>query len=184
MQKLTVDPTSHRLRIRTYAEGMFSALAHDLELEAREVGVEASVDGDTFELRLTVPVESIRVVGVLKRGVVDPSVLKAGDKADIEQKIRREILDAASVTVEAAGSLPAGKAKRDVRVKLGAREATLSAEVGVEARDDRYEVRGRAEVALSRLGIKPVKGPLGAFRLKDVVEVLCDLTLRREEPSP
>jgi hypothetical protein len=184
MTDFALDPAASHLKIRTYAEGMLSALAHDLELEVTTFEAEATVQGEAFAIRLTAPVSAIRVAGVLKRGSVDREALKPGDKADIEQKVRREVLDAPAVEVHGEGTLAVsngagGGQRRTVEVSVGPRRASISTAVTIDESPDGYRLRGRSEVRLSALKIKPVKGPLGAFRLKDTVEIAYELTLRR-----
>ncbi len=176
---MKLDAARSRLAIYTEAEGLFSALAHDLELVAEDVRGEAS-EGGSAEVR--VAVASIRVRGVTKRGKLDVGVLSASDRESIERQIRDEILPGAQLV--ARGSLaPSATAKQTTRATIEletqARSTRITCDVSVtdETTDDGRgkRVRGRAEVSLAALGAPPVKGPMGAFRVKDRVRIELDL---------
>jgi hypothetical protein len=159
--------------VHTYAEGLFSALAHDLELAASDLTGDASETGDTAVAEVHVQVASLHVVGVLKKGRVDTSVLSSGDRGTIERQIRDEVL--AGGEIVARGERDAsGRAVVAVRSARGVDRVTcdvaLSRENGARAR-----VTGTAEVSLGALGAPPVKGPMGAFRVKDRVRIEFDL---------
>jgi len=181
MTKLTIDSASSRLTIRTWAEGMLAALAHDLELVAGELSATGELDGDSFQIQLTAPVSAIRVRGTVKRGQVDESGLKPGEKADVEKKIRKDVLKASSVSIEARGTAPEGESdvRCDLTIAVGAGRAVVPTRASVERKElGEIVVKGSATVKLSALSIKPVKGPLGSFKLKDGVEVSYELALR------
>jgi hypothetical protein len=171
-----VAPSS--VALRTRARGLLSRLAHDLEIASEAVEGEATIDGESWTARLAVPSASLRVKGVLHGDVVDPGVLSAGDRAEIERRLREEVLGGArAVTVEAAGASRSGGEATVVlaggreRVRVGLR---VVEEAGV------YTVSATARVSLARLGVREVKGPLGAFRVDDVIEVIGRVTVRAD----
>ncbi len=140
-----------------------SRLAHDLALEAipDEARVTERTDaGGRAELVFTV--SKIRILGAVKRDAVEPGVLSDADRRDIQGKITGAIGPGeirASVTVEGAQgkvtlTLPCGKG---------------TASFPITRAGDTYT--GRARFSLKALGVKPVKGPLNAFRLSDRLEV-------------
>lgn len=147
---MTVTPQDLDVRLHTFAEGLLSPLAHDLELRATPR--ELSDDGG----RITAVFAStdVRVVGAVKRGAVDPSVLSDKDKRDIEHRIQADHL------------------RGDVRVEVSGDEVTVTTTRG------RAVVRAKREgtvlsctLSLSALGLGTIKGPLGVFKLKDAVHV-------------
>ncbi len=171
------EPTS-RLTIRTRASGLLGRLAHDLELEA--TGLEGVVrrDGDRFEATLSF--SGLRVVGVVRGGRVEQSVLSAGDRAEIEARIERDVLPRAQrVQVSVQGSLPHG----DAEVRARGRAARVRVDVRAEGAAQ-HEVIGAARLALSALGVPPIKGPLGAFHVADDVDVELRATLRPSSSEP
>lgn len=181
MTKLTLDSASSKLTIHTWAEGMLSALAHDLELTAGGLSASGSQDGDEFDLELTVPVSSIRVRGTVKGGQVDESGLKPGDKADVEKKIQKDVLKVTSVVAKVRGKAAEGdtEVRCDVNVEVGKGRSSVPTRASVERKASGEVVaKGSAMVKLSELSIKPIKGPLGSFKLKDGVEVSYELILK------
>jgi hypothetical protein len=172
-----IDSGSSRIAIRTRAKGVLATLAHDLELVTTEVRGRAVEEGNSWSAELTVPVESIHVAGALRGERVDPNVLSAADRADIERRLRREVLVAPEVIASGRG---AARDRGEVTVSVGAARATFPTTLQVAPATGRLLARGRAEVSLSALRIREVKGPLGAFKVGDRVEVLYELALGPE----
>jgi hypothetical protein len=173
--RLTLDETSSTLRIRTRATGLLARLAHDLELVARGMRGEASDEGTTWTAELTVPVQQLRVAGTLRGDRLDPSALSTSDRAEIERKMVAEVLGPAEVSVSASGSTrDAGDAKVTVR----GRSARARVVLRLTEQEHGVRVQGETELRLSELGIAEIRGPLGAFKVKDEVRVLFDLVLR------
>ncbi|MEO7096025.1 MAG: hypothetical protein ABI175_22380, partial [Polyangiales bacterium] len=96
------------LRVRTYAKGLFAALAHDLELDlpASELVVD-ELDEGKWSGRIVVAIDAIRVIGVVRRGVVSGDVLSAGDRAEIEKRLREACAPAKTLVVTGAGTVDA-----------------------------------------------------------------------------
>ena len=171
MQSLLVDRGSATLTVRTRAEGLLARLAHDLELTSADVGGAATLDGEAWTADLSMPVASLRVVGALHGDKLDRGTLSAADRARIEQKMREDVFfgGAAILTAAARGaSLTIGEATISIASRSQRVPVTLRAEPSV---DGTTRVTGRFTLSLDRLGAKPIKGPLGAFRVKDAVEV-------------
>jgi hypothetical protein len=158
-----LDRSRSRIAIRTEAVGLFSAVAHDLEIEARDLGGEANVDGDDAKGWIECPIRALHVVGVVKRGRVESNVLSAGDVADIERRIRREVLPVEAIRVE-------GDAKR---LTVHGPHAQQFVAWRADRREENGAVifAGEIGLSLSTLGIPEVKGPLGAFKVADTVRV-------------
>ena len=177
MQSFLVDDSAATLTLRTRAEGLLARLAHDLEITAAGLGGKATLDGESWTADLSVPVASLRVVGALHGEELDREALSASDRAQIEQKMREDVFFAGAtiVTASASGaSLMRGEATITIASRSQRVPITLSAAplVGGAAR-----VTGRFTLSLDRLGAKPIKGPLGAFRVKDAVEVVFAIPL-------
>jgi hypothetical protein len=164
---MKLDASRSRVAISTFAEGLFSALAHDLELLAGDVSGEATESS----AEVHVPVASISVHGAVKRGKVDPSVLSSGDRATIERQIRDELLAGAEVV--ARGERDGQRASIEVTGPRGTSRTTCDAAVTREG--DFTRVKGRFDLSLAALGCPPVKGPMGAFRVSDRVRIDFDL---------
>jgi hypothetical protein len=65
-----------------------------------------------------------------------------------------------------------------VTVSLGGRSARVAHAVHVSAREGGGSLAtGRVDLSLRALGIPEVKGPLGAFRVSDTVEVVYSIVV-------
>lgn len=159
------------ITLRTRAEGLLARLAHDLELTSAEVSGHVDLDGDAWTAELSVPVASLRVVGALHGDAVDSATLSAADRAQIEQKMREDVFFGGARVVTAtarSASLSGGEAT----IAIASRSQRVAFPVSVAAlADDTLGPTGRFTLSLDALGVKPIKGPLGAFRVKDAVEV-------------
>jgi hypothetical protein len=174
-----------RIAVYTFAEGLLSALAHDLELVAGDVTGEANETAEGTVAEVRVRVASLRATGVMKRGKLDVSVLSASDRDAIDRQVREDVLPGGDVVARATSGGQGSRVAIEVRSARGVDRVTCDLALTKEEGDDdeggaRRAVRavrakGRAEVSLSALGSPPVKGPMGAFRVKDRVRVELDL---------
>lgn len=174
MTILTLDPSRSRLVVRTRAKGLLGKLAHDLELESRALSGQVELDGERHAATLTLPSSSLRVVGVLKGGALDRTVLSPSDVADIEARVRRDILRASDVRARAEGT---GRARSRAKATVGGPEAPAELTLSVDARGDELSLTARGTLSLRALGAPEIKGPLGAFKVADELELELDATL-------
>jgi hypothetical protein len=170
MSERKLDDKASTFTIRTRAEGMLSKLAHDLELVAQGATAEVEVEGERWKAALVFPVSEIDVVGTLRGDLVDRGALNRLERMEIKRRIRKEVLPAPSVKVVAEGG-DHTEGRLTVICPRGEQEVPLQ-RLEVEARrDGELVVQGRAFVSLRQLGIKEVKGPLGAFKVSDTIEL-------------
>ncbi len=162
---LTLDATRTDVRIRTRAIGLLATLAHDLEIECRDAS--GTADRDAGTARVEVPVASMRVAGVVRGSRVDANVLSPHDRNEIERKIRGDVLAARSVTIDATLS----GSTATLRVRAAAGECKTTCSVDRAADGDSETIRGRCSLSLRALGVREVKGPMGAFKVDDTVQV-------------
>jgi hypothetical protein len=167
---MKVDPSRSHVAIYTFAEGVFSALAHDLELGVTTIAGEAT-RGEPPAVEITIAVAAIGVVGVVKRGKTDRNALSASDRDAIERQIKDDVFRGGA-TIVARGELRGDRARIEVSAPTGRAEATTTLEV---TRGDEARARGSIDLSLRAMGIAPVKGPMGAFRVSDKVRVTFDL---------
>lgn len=156
---------------------MLAALAHDLEISATELRGTARLEGDAWSGELEIPVAGLRVAGTLRGDTLDPSGVSERDRREIEQRVRDEVLRGTDVVrVVASG---ATRARGEARVTLASGSAAQQVTLSTSDRDaGAVGVTGSCQLSMASLGVREVKGPLGAFKLKDGIEVLFDLTLR------
>lgn len=154
---MTIDLTRTVVRIYTQATGALSFAAHDLALEIHPH--DASESGGVYRLRFDM--NDMIVLGVMRHGTLDTTVLSERDKADIAQRM-----------VAACGSsveISAEPRDQTMSLKWMTPRATLSIPCVVRIGSDSAE--GSCEVSLSALNIGPIRGPLGAFRVADRVRI-------------
>jgi hypothetical protein len=171
-----IDNASSKLTIRTRAQGMLARLAHDLSLVARSVEGQIELKGDAWSAHLTVP-PSLFVEGVVKAERVDTTVLSPSDRQEIDRRVLDEILRRKGVHIEASGaSRTSGRAK----VTVADRSTDASAQLQLREHDDgSLTAQGQVDLSLQALGVPPIKGPLNAFKVADIVVVQFALRLRK-----
>jgi hypothetical protein len=179
---LVLDPSRSRVRIQTFAEGLLARLAHDLELLCNDLsgsgarggaGEGAATNGTAS---VEAPLRGMVVAGVLgKDGRVDPRGLSASEQRDAITKMQNEVFHAgADAVVRIETHYEAGSARvRLVPPNGKAVETVVRPEVRAEG--DTLHAKGAFEISLSSIGSDAVKGPMGAFRVKDRVKVLFDV---------
>ncbi|HZO11904.1 MAG TPA: hypothetical protein VFB62_01555, partial [Polyangiaceae bacterium] len=164
-----IDFEASAITLRTRAKGLLAKLAHDLELEARRFEGSVELDGSAWTARLAFPVRDLHVVGSLRGERVERNVLSSADRAEIERRIRDDVLTVDKVEVSLTGTSRAG-GEAHVRVGRGEQRVRFSMTTE-ERRDGELVSHGAVNVSLSTLGIAEIKGPLGAFKVNDSVEV-------------
>lgn len=179
MADLLLDPAKSRVRIRTFAEGFFAKLAHDLELTCAKLEGRASRNDDSLTMgtaTVDVPVGGIEVAGILKGDSVDERGLSPSDRDDCLSKMRKDVFQSgASATVRVHIVLDGGSARVKIVPPNGRSvERTMRPTVSDEG-EGRVRVKGALDVSLASIGSATVKGPMNAFRVKDRVEILFDV---------
>lgn len=175
-----VDPSRSHVRIHTFAEGLLARLAHDLELVCGGLSGRASQTGEPGApggaASLEAPLRDIAVAGVLgKDGNVDERALSSSDRSDILAKMQKEVFHgAAGEVLRIEAKLDAGSAKVKLSVPNGRSvEVTMRPEVRAEGGGMRAS--GTFAISLASIGSDAVKGPMGAFRVKDRVAISFDV---------
>jgi hypothetical protein len=163
---MKVDASRSKIAIYTYTEGLFSRLAHDLELEVRSLIGDVTNDACT----LRIAVSEIRVVGGVKRGKVDANVLSNADREAIEEQIRENVFRGGTGEIVVTGTRDGAKARIAIAAPTGRAEVVCSVNV-----KDGERATGEVVISLRGIGVAPVKGPLGAFRLADRVKVAFEI---------
>jgi hypothetical protein len=173
---LRLNLASSRIAVRTFAEGLFARLAHDLEIVVNEASGEASGEAgeEPATASLRVPVRGLRVAGVVRGGRVNDQTLSASERADIELRMSEALGGAgAAAEITVAATLLGEHATLQVRTPRGTQSVSLLVQVR-RAPSGAIRVRGDCKLSLDELGVPPVRGPVGAFRLADRVEVSFD----------
>lgn len=184
MTDLVLDAARSRIRLHTFAEGLLARLAHDLELVCSELSGMATrserAEGGAGTASIEVPLRGISVSGVLgKDGSVDERGLSPTDRRECLAKMYNDVFHArpdAVVRVEV--HLEGESARVRVTPPNGKSvEIVVRADIHVDA--DEVRASGKLEVSLSAIGSDTVKGPMGAFRVKDKIRVSFDIAFAR-----
>lgn len=169
-----LDRDRSKITVHTFAEGMLSAFAHDLDLSAR-------IDrGDVEGERITayLPISSIAVTGMRRHGKGDTHPPSPKDKDDIQDRVRREVFKGVGGDIVVAGHLDGRTATLEVRTAFGADKVTTT--VDRRAESGRTIVRGACGLSLKALGTGKVSAPMGALRLRDRVDVEFEIAFEGE----
>lgn len=122
------DRATDHFVLRTFARGLLSTLAHDLEITAGDATGEAAAGEEVTTARLSFPVAGLRVAGVVRQGRVDAGVLSEGDRREVDRRIREDVLargERVSVEAELRGDrvratviVPTGRSVVEGRAKV------------------------------------------------------------------
>jgi polyisoprenoid-binding protein YceI len=174
------DAVSAECLVFTYAGGMLSALAHDLQLRVERFTVE--IDGDTGVVAATLDAASLRVVGAVRAGVVAAEVLGARDRATIEDTIAREVLETArypeiGFRAEAVPRAGTGDAGLRIDGRLSLHGQTRVVSLHGARHGERYTIETRLHQP--DFGIRPYSAMLGTLRVDADVLVRVVIPLAR-----
>lgn len=171
-----LDASRSRVRIYTFAEGLLARLAHDLELVSSHLsGVASSTtsDGTTIgTASVEAPLDAVTIAGALGAdGRIDPGALSASDQRDALSKMKHDVFHTGAGAVIRIDAQYDGASARIRLTTPNGTSFTATAHPAVQAMGDAVHAKGTFEVSLSALGSHVVKGPMGAFRVKDRVKV-------------
>jgi hypothetical protein len=151
-----------QVRAYTFKEGLFAAVAHDLELELMDFQVRFN-GGDviaTFELR------SFSVLGAIIDEKPSPKTLTASDRNKIEQTVHREVLKTRRYPkAELSGCIIDGQLEGTLTL------CGMSAPVNGPVTSMNARATGSVEIKPSIWGIKPYSALFGTLKLKDRVRI-------------
>jgi hypothetical protein len=185
---LVLDPARSRVRIHTFAEGLFARLAHDLELACGDLSGHATHAAggrtDAGSASIEAPLRGFAVAGVVGRdGRVDERGLNPSERRDCIAKMYTDVFHArpdAMVLVQL--QLDGASARVRVVPPNGkAVEMVIAPEVVADGGG--FRASGAFEISLMAIGSDVVKGPLGAFRVKDLVRVSFDVVFAPAQPA-
>jgi hypothetical protein len=174
------DAATAECRVFTFKEGLLSAVAHDLEIRVDAFAID--VDETTWRVDARFDPTSLRVVGAVRNGVVDPGELSESDTRTIEGNIARDVLDAARhpeirFTSDRAtargdqlaidGTLALHGRTRELRVNADRAAGGWAAEARLHQPD---------------FGIRPYSAMLGTLRVQ--ADVVVRVTFPGTHPAP
>ena len=163
--------------VYVYREGALSAVGHDLKLRVTDFWIE--VGEEPTAVRAEFRTDSLRVVGVLRDGAVDEREPSPRDRREIEENIRRDVLDAARYPLISFRSLSVAKSGEGVRVAGRLDFHGVARDIEFPVRRESGRAMARVRVHQPDFGIKPYRALLGALRVKPdvLVEVIVPVDL-------
>ena len=169
-----IDVEHSTLTIRVYKTGLFSAFAHDHEINApiRQGGF----DEDKQAVDLNVDARTLRVA--------DPGV-SASERAQIQATmLGPKVLDSdqfQEIKFRSTGVERAGEGKWTVNGELTLHGQTHPVKVEVQREKGHY--RGSAILKQKEFGITPVSIAGGSVKVKDEIRVEFDIVGKHSEPT-
>jgi hypothetical protein len=179
MKSAAFDLAASRLVMHTKATGLLARFAHNLELEATRFEAELGADGERWVAELRVPVRGLRVVGVRRGERVDKDTLSGSDQDEIHRRLLEQVfVGTDTVSVHAQGE---ARERGSAKVALHSGTQTVALRSTLQPPlDGKIVVSGRCTLSLRALGVPEVKGPLGAFKVHDDVEVIYSFAVTPE----
>jgi hypothetical protein len=163
-----LDASSAECIVSTFKEGVLSALAHDLRIRVERFEVE--VDDATLAVKASFDASSLRVVGAVRAGAVDPSALSDADRAKIERSIADDVLHPRDHALISFVSSSVEKVGDGVRVDGALTLHGTTKHVSTDARAVGDELVAELRVHQPDFGVRPFSAMLGTLKIKpDVV---------------
>ena len=163
--------TAH-LQVLTFKRGLLAAVGHDLCL-----GVDAfQIELDGSAVRASFELSSLRVLGAMRRGVLDAAEPSERDRRSILDTVRREILHTdrhPRATLTATLHVQASRAQLRGELELCGVARPLEVDVPLAGASGTLSVR--SELVPSQWGIAPYSALGGALKLQDRVQVVLTL---------
>lgn len=183
MVRYRFDPALSRFTVQAFAAGMLSFLGHSPTFTVRDftgaLGLDRSRTTGIW-LEFTIRAGGLELV----------DLVKTADRADIEDRMRREILETAGypeITFRtadvAAHQLAPGRYRLPLAGTLSLRGINRPHRVDAELQvfDDGVRLLGQTGLRMSDYGIAPVMALGGTIRLQDEVKLVFDLAAIPEE---
>lgn len=176
MPRFTADTAE--CHVFTFKEGVLSKLAHDLLLKVTKFSVDVELENS--HVGASFDASSLRVVTAMKKGEPDATALSDEQKAEIEENIRKSVLQSDKFPeVHFVGTklepTEAGFAVEG-RLHLCGAIGQLSAVTVVDNGRQRTEV----ELHQPDYGIKPYRAMMGALKVKPDVKVVLSIPFGAE----
>jgi hypothetical protein len=170
-QDRPIDTTHSSLKVRVFKSGLFSALAHDHEIEA-PIAAGTVRMGDSPRVTLEVHSPELRVL--------DPDA-SASTRADVQKTMEgSDVLDVnrfPEISFQSTEIQKKGEQHWTVRGNLTLHGRTSAVDVDVVFRDGRYE--GSAQLKQHDFGMTPISIGGGTVKVKDEVRIEFTIVLKQ-----
>jgi polyisoprenoid-binding protein YceI len=172
------DAATAECLVFTYAEGMLSTLAHDLEIRVERFTID--VDDATAAVAAAFDPASLRVAGAMRDGIEAPGIIGARDRRSIESTIARDVLETARFPeIRFRSTRPPAAAAGEAALRIAGTLVLHGREREVTVRAERQGARYVAEARLHQpdFGIRPYSAMLGTLRVAADVLARVDIPL-------
>ena len=156
--------------IQTGTEGLFNPFAHNLEFHLRNIkGVGRFTGPYSGTSDLTCSMRDSVLIGALSHDAVDPKILSEADKLQIQKRLQKEVAEQMG-NIEIKAMLIDNQATLNIDTECGKQVAHCL--IMISQPEPHLRIfEGRFLLSLKLLGIKPITGPLGIFRVADTLKV-------------
>jgi polyisoprenoid-binding protein YceI len=164
------DANNAEALVFTFKDGLLSKIAHDLKVKV--TGFSVDVDPSQASVKADFDPRSLKVLGAVQDGAVDPKALSDADKEKIESQIQKEVLEAdrhgrITFTSERVARRPDGGYDISGELDLHGTKRSISVQTRVEGAQQVAEV----ELNQPDYGIVPFKAMMGTLKVKPAVRV-------------
>jgi hypothetical protein len=170
------------ITVMTTTAGLLSSWGRGLWLAAADWRGSASTDGRTFTVEVAVPVQRLRVEGLVLEGAV--SALERTSREEVERAIASTLHATrfAEARWSGRGTLPdggSGEVRADGQLTLRGVTRALPVTARLEQQGTDIIATGDVTFLQTTFGVKPYSALLGALRVADEVRVAWRVTYRR-----
>jgi polyisoprenoid-binding protein YceI len=170
-QDRSIDTAHSSLKVRVFKTGLFSALAHDHEIEA-PIAAGTVRMGDNPSVTLEVHSRELRVL--------DPDA-SASTRADVQKTMEgSDVLDVnrfPEISFQSTEIQKKGEQRWTVRGNLTLHGRTSAVDVDVVLRDGHFE--GSAQLKQHDFGMTPISIGGGTVKVKDEVRIEFTIVLKQ-----
>ena len=170
-QDRSIDTSHSSLKVRVFKSGLFSALAHDHEIEAPIASGSVRM-GDNPSVTLAVHTRELRVL--------DPDA-SANTRADVQKTMEGpDVLDVdrfPEISFQSTEIQKKGEQHWTVRGNLTLHGRTSPVDVDVVLRDGHFE--GSAQLKQHDFGMTPISIAGGTVKVKDEVRIEFTIVLKQ-----
>ncbi|HPB98999.1 MAG TPA: YceI family protein [Polyangiaceae bacterium] len=166
-----LDPSSVRIHVLTYKEGLLSAVAHDLWIDVTRFTVDVNEEKNGVEVK--VDASSLSVRCAMKEGEQRMDMLSAKDKRDIEKHIVEDVLvikKHRDIRFHSRSMMAKGEGF-SVSGDLEVMGKTRSISFDLMPRDREW-LEATLRIHQPDFGIKPFSAMLGTLKIKPELDVV------------
>ncbi len=176
-----LTPSSGKLFVYTFKEGVFSSVSHDLLLEVTDFKVHLTVPNGEMAaagISLEASSDSLKVICAMKKGKRQPGILKRKDKYDIKTFMENDVLHTSKYHKITFQSIEIQQEDTYYRVKGKLfLHGTIKIITFKLKSDDGKRFKGAVILSQTHFGIKPFNALMGTLKVRNRIKIGFDLAL-------